>query len=111
MKSKSIRCPGTFKRYCNILSLINGVLTAQLCLRRIASVFAALRQSITTKTGCEFGRWLLDLRVIILYLDGHCAVVRSILSVLLCFLGELVGTRHRKRHSNQIVQTYTKFPE
>jgi ABC-type bacteriocin/lantibiotic exporter with double-glycine peptidase domain len=24
-------------------------------------------------------------------------------------LGELVGTRHRERHSNQIVQTYTKF--
>jgi hypothetical protein len=35
--------------------------------------------------------------------------VWSILSVLLCFLGELVGTRHRERHSNQIVQTYTKF--
>jgi hypothetical protein len=73
------------------------------CICRVASVFTKTNcRRIHSNTGC----W----RVIILYhLDGHCAIVRSILSVLLCFLGELVGTRHRERHSNQIVQTYTKF--
>jgi ABC-type multidrug transport system fused ATPase/permease subunit len=83
----------------------NGVIVFAVSL----SVFAALRPYLLKQTVDGYIQTQ-DAEGLLYYITlMGIAIVRSILSVLLCFLGELFGTRHRERHSNQIVQTYTKF--
>jgi ABC-type multidrug transport system fused ATPase/permease subunit len=83
----------------------NGVIVFAVSL----SVFAALRPYLLKQTVDGYIQTQ-DAEGLLYYITlMGIVLLRSILSVLLCFLGELVGTRHRERHSNQIVQTYTKF--
>jgi ABC-type multidrug transport system fused ATPase/permease subunit len=82
----------------------NGVIVFAVSL----SVFAALRPYLLKQTVDGYIQTQ-DAEGLLYYITLMGIVLLcSILSVLLC-LGELVGTRHRERHSNQIVQTYTKF--
>jgi ABC-type multidrug transport system fused ATPase/permease subunit len=82
----------------------NGVIVFAVSL----SVFAALRPYLLKQTVDGYIQTQ-DAEGLLYYITlMGIVIVRSILSVLLCFC-ELVGTRHRERHSNQIVQTYTKF--
>jgi ABC-type multidrug transport system fused ATPase/permease subunit len=85
---KAASTPDYSNEYCNILPYqwrFNGVIV--FCLSSLSYLprcVHLLKQTETSNTGC----W----RVIILYhLDGHCAVVRSILSVLLCFFANWLG--------------------
>jgi ABC-type multidrug transport system fused ATPase/permease subunit len=81
----------------------NGVIVFAVSL----SVFAALRPYLLKQTVDGFQTQ--DAEGLLYYITLMGIVLLcSILSFTL-FLGELVGTRHRERHSNQIVQTYTKF--
>jgi ABC-type multidrug transport system fused ATPase/permease subunit len=79
----------------------NGVIVFAVSL----SVFAALRPYLLKQTVDGYIQTQDAEGLLLYHLDGHCAIVRNSLSFTL-FFGR---TGHRERHSNQIVQTYTKF--